>query len=130
MRRSATKGGSMENISSHFEIKYISENSFTFKIWISGNHITEYLFEDNGQRLISRRETHRYGKAKYKRGELKTEKEMWAAFKQELDDMPIRDVINIPHKYLKLYLWKYPVRSQDITRRTQRYPKKPKLQCV
>ena len=70
----------------------------------------EYLFEDNGQRLISRRETHRYGKAKYKRGELKTEKEMWAAFKQELDDMPIRDVINIPHKYLKLYLWKYPVR--------------------
>ena len=55
---------------------------------------------------------------------------VWAAFKKELDDMPIRDVINIPHKYLKLYLWKYPVRSQDITRRTQRYNKKPKLQCV
>ena len=102
----------MKNISKRFEIKYLSETSFKFKIWISGHHVTEYLFEEEGQTLVSRRESHRYGRPKYKRGELKTEPEMWSAFKKELDDMPARDIITLPAKFLRLYLWKYPFKPK------------------
>ena len=89
MRQSATKGGSMKNISKRFEIKYLSETSFKFKIWISGHHVTEYLFEEEGQTLVSRRESHRYGRPKYKRGELKTAPEMWSAFKKPIGHLDI-----------------------------------------
>ena len=102
----------MENRSKRFEIKYLDQTSFKFKIWISGHHVTEYTFEDDGQTLISRRETHRYGKPKYKRGEIKTEAEMWKAFKSEVDDMPVEDQINLPAKFLKLYLWQYTVKPK------------------
>jgi len=37
---------------------------------------------------------------------------MWKAFKNEVDDMPIEDQINLPAKFLKLYLWKYPVKPK------------------
>ena len=90
----------MENISKRFEIKYLTETSFEFKIWISSHHVTEYLFEEDGQVLVSRRESHRYGRPKYKRGELKTETEMWAAFKNELDEMPVGDVITLPETFV------------------------------
>ena len=112
MRQSATKGGSVESISRRFEVKYLSETVFEFKIWISNHHVTEYLFEEDGQILVSRRETHRYGRSKYKRGELKTEIEMWAAFKKELDEMPVDEVITLPAKFLRLYLWKYPFKPK------------------
>jgi len=95
-----------------FEIEYLDKITFTFKIWLSSHHVTEYTFEDDGQILISRRETHRYGKPKYKRGEIKTEAEMWKAFKSEVDDMPLEDQINIPAKFLKLYFWKYPLKPK------------------
>ena len=37
---------------------------------------------------------------------------MWSAFKKELDDMPVRDIITLPAKFLRLYLWKYPFKPK------------------
>jgi len=102
----------MKNISKRFEINYLDKTSFEFKIWISSHHVTKYLFFEEGQKLINREESHRYGRPKYKKGELKKETEMWAAFKKELDNMPLEDITSLPAKFLRLYLWKYPFKPK------------------
>ena len=93
-----------------FTISYLNQVSFKVKIWITSHHVTEYTFDDNGQNLIHRRESFRWGGPVKK---ITTEKQFWKAFKSEIKKLSIDEQLELPAKILRLYLWKYPCEERS-----------------
>ena len=87
-----------------FEITYIDSSQFKIKIWINSWHISEYTFGDDGQKLLERRETKRFGGP---RKRITTERQRWRSFKSEVAELSYEEQRELPAKFLRLFLWKY-----------------------
>ena len=94
-----------------FEIEYLDSATFVFTIWLSSHHTAKYTFKDDGQRLIDRKESHRFGQIIHK--DVRIEEDRWRLFKSDFDELPIRDQLEAPAKIQRLFLWNYPCKGKS-----------------